>query len=95
LPPLPTKIRVPLAQLGDEFLRYVESIPPLVQFFQETATLNHDVRFRASREIVLGVIAVKGWSDHDVRTPRYGVDLSCGDRVVLTAQSPTLLSRLT
>jgi hypothetical protein len=47
LPPLPTKIRVPLAQLGDEFLRYVESIPPLVQFFQETATLNHDVRFRA------------------------------------------------
>jgi hypothetical protein len=47
LPPLSTKIRIPLTQLADEFLRYVESISPLVQFFQEIATLNHHLRFPA------------------------------------------------
>ena len=47
LPPLSTKIRIPLTQLADEFLRYVESISPLVQFFQEIATLNHHLRFAA------------------------------------------------
>jgi hypothetical protein len=47
LSPLPTKVHVRLAQLGDHFLRYGELISPPVQFFQESATLNHDVRFPA------------------------------------------------
>ena len=47
LSPLPTKVHVGLAQFGDHFLRYDEMISPPTQFFQESATLNHDVPFPA------------------------------------------------
>jgi hypothetical protein len=53
LSPLATKVHVRLAQLGDQLLRYDEMISPSVQFFQESATLNHDVDFAAGgRRIV-------------------------------------------
>jgi hypothetical protein len=53
LSPLATKVHVRLAQLGDQLLRYDEMISPSVQFFQECATLNHDVDFAAGgRRIV-------------------------------------------
>jgi hypothetical protein len=53
LSPLATKVHVRLAQLGDHFLRYDEMISPPVQFFQKSATLNHDVDFPAGgRRIV-------------------------------------------
>ena len=53
LSPPATKVHVRLAQLGDQPLRYDEMISPSVQFFRESATLNHDVDFAAGgRRIV-------------------------------------------